>query len=715
MTTGKVRRVENCRVKAAAFGTLKRELRAGAGRGGTTMAFQLHPHGGGVSLRTNRYWLCRERAMRDKQKRISRKAKPRAGARAVFRLLAYARPYWRSLVLAVFGLLFASLLGLLNLLLLKPAVEVLGSTVSLDPPAAVSRARSSGRVRALQPLERSWKRLLAPVELQLARAADWLRERARTHREGALWIIAGAMFVLAVLKSLTEFACQYLLGRSCYGMVSDLHEDLFRRVIAQDYLFFARRSTGWLESRIQSDVAALRRTVETLLRQGFQAPFQLFFLAVLLLALNLPLTLIAAGVGLLAAGPMLYLSRAVRRIVRQTRREADRQAAALEESLRNYPIVKFFRSEAYEIEKFRSRNRRLLACHLKNRLAQFGSAPVAQLAAAAGRSAILIVGGYLVFGGQMEFSTLVVYLVALTRFYGPGRSRARASAAWPALSVSAERMGEILDWRPAVREEEGALPLERVHNAIEFKNVSFAYEGGAVEALAGISLRVPVGRTVALVGPSGAGKTTLMGLLARLFDPTSGTIEIDGTDIRRFRLDDLRRILSVVTQDTILFNDTVARNIAYPDLQPDMGRVEAAARAAHAHEFIVALDGGAGYDTVIGQGGQRLSGGQRQRIAIARALYRDPQILIFDEATSSLDEQSQAHVQAAVQNLFRGRTVFIIAHRLSTVRAADEIVVLQNGRILERGTHEALVQQGGYYASLCRISSGDLLSASPGV
>jgi ABC-type multidrug transport system fused ATPase/permease subunit len=546
------------------------------------------------------------------------------------------------------------------------------------------------------------------------------------------------MLVLAALKSLVECSCQYLLARTCYGMVSDLHEDLFRKVIAQDYLFFVRQSTGYLESRIQSDVAALRRTIETLLRNGFQAPFQLLFLGILLLGLNFRLTLIALAVSLVALGPMLYLSRVVRRVVREARRQADRQAAGLEESLRNYPVVKFFQSEPLEIEKFAQRNRQLLTCYLKNRLAQFGSAPLTQLAAAAGRSAVILAGGYLVFAGQMEFSTLVVYLVALTRFYGPGRSLSRAGTTWPNLIVSAERMTEVLNLQPVVCELEGALPLERVREAIEFRDVSFSYtKAGQIgklsfsqaddstarlsspkselaevslrhsEALDNVSFRVPVGRVVALVGPSGAGKTTLACLLARLFDPTSGSIEIDGADLRRYRLADLRRAIAAVTQDTILFDDTVARNIAYPDAQPDVARVIEAARAAHADEFIAALDGGAGYETVIGQGGQRLSGGQRQRLAIARALYRDPQVLVFDEATSSLDEESQALVQQAIQNLFRGRTVFIIAHRLSTVRRADEILVLHQGRLIERGSHDELLRRDGFYASLCRISAGE--------
>jgi len=657
-------------------------------------------------------------------------SKARRGWRTLLPLRRYVRPYRWGLTLAVVGLVAGSVLGFLNLLLLKPAVEVLGGAARPQPAVERQLARPDGALRAV---ERRWERLVAPLQSRLEAADASFQRYAASNRRGALWLVAVAMLGLAALKSVIESLCQYLLARSSYGMVADLHEDLFRKVIAQDYLYFVRHSTGYLESRIQSDVAALRRTLETLLRHGFQAPFQILFLGILLLALNPQLTLIALAVALPAAVALLSLSRVVRRVIRETRRQADRQGAALEESLRNFPLVKFFQSEPFEIEKFAQRNRQLLRSYLKNRLAQFGSAPLTQLVSAAGRSAVLIVGGYLVFGGRMEFSTLVVYLVALTRFYGPGRSLSRAGGTWPTLIVSAERMAEILRLEPAVSEAQDAQPLDRVREGIEFRNVSFSYAAvgqignlpssqvgvGQIgnlpssqvdnlrhEALDDVSFRIPVGRIVALVGPSGAGKTTLVCLLARLFDPTSGSIEIDGRDLRRLRLSDLRRAIAAVTQETILFNDTVARNIAYPDARPDVARVTEAARAAHADEFIAALDGGAGYDTIIGQSGQRLSGGQRQRIAIARALYRSPQILIFDEATSSLDEESQALVQDAIQNLFRGRTVLIIAHRLSTVRRADEILVLHQGRLVERGAHDELLRLGGFYASLCRISQG---------
>lgn len=649
------------------------------------------------------------------ERKSDRSAAAPSGRRASLHLVRYVRPYRRGLFVALVGLAVGSLLGFFNLLLLKPAVELLGGETK-QPQVVAQKTGADGlhQAGAIKPLERAWERLIAPIKSRFADANEGFRRYGLSNPRGALWLIALALLGLAALKGLVECSCQYLLARACYGMVADLREDLFRKIMAQDYLFFVRQSTGYLSSRIQSDVAALRRAVETLLRSGFQAPFQFLFLMVLLLGLNFRLTLIALAVVLVALGPLLILAWIVRRVTREAKRQADRLAAGLEESLRNFPVVKFFQSEPLEVEKFAYRNRQLLRYYLKNRLAQFSSAPLTQFATAAGRSAVLLVGGFLVFAGEMEFSSLVVYLVALTRFYGPARSLSRATTLWPALNVSAERMVEILNLQPAVGEADDALPLERVREAIEFRGVSFAYSDQ--EALDDVSFRVPAGRVVALVGPSGAGKTTVVCLLARLFDPTSGSIEIDGTDLRRYRLADLRRAIATVTQDTILFNDTVARNIAYPDTRPDMDRVAEAARAANAHDFIVALGGGTGYETIIGQSGQRLSGGQRQRIAIARALYRDPQVLVFDEATSSLDEKSQALVQEAIQNLFRGRTVFIIAHRLSTVRRADEILVLHMGRLVERGSHDDLLRRDGFYASLHRISRGaellDLEAAS---
>jgi len=644
-----------------------------------------------------------------------RPARTPSRRRSPLRLARYARPYRGRLALAAAGLALASLIGFFNLLLLKPAVEVLAgdgtarivtTAQSNDASADRGRRRAARGLgapgRFLQPLERRWNGLIAPLEQPFVALNAWFESQIAADRTRALWIIALALVALAALKGLIDFLCQLLLARTGYGLVADLREDLFRKVIAQDYLYFARASTGWLESRIQSDVAALRRAVEVFLRNGCQAPFQLLFLTILLLGLSIRLTLIGLLVALVVAAPLLLLARIVKRVTRQAKRQADRLSAGLEESLRNYPIVKFFQSEGVEVEKFARRNRQLLALYLKNRLAQYGSAPLTQLAAAAGRSAVLIAGGYLIFAGQMEFSTLAVYLVALTRFYGPGRALSRSATTWPAMQVSAERMVEILDLAPAVIEERDALPIDRVREAIEFRSVSFAYENQ--DALRDVTCRIEAGRVVALVGPSGAGKSTLVALLARLFDPTAGAILIDGVDLRRLRLADLRRLIGAVTQDTILFNDTVARNIAYPDPAPDAARVVEAARAAQAHDFILGLDGGAAYDTLIGQAGQRLSGGQRQRLAIARAFYRDPQILIFDEATSALDEPSQALVQQAVQRLFEGRTVLVIAHRLSTVRRADEILVLHAGRLVERGTHETLLAQGGVYASLHRIS-----------
>jgi len=550
-------------------------------------------------------------------------------------------------------------------------------------------------------LKEKWDGFTGPIGRKLRSWDQWLKDYGRANKMKALWIIAALLVAMAVLRGIFDFISQYEMAYTFLDMVRRLKDDLFRHILSQDYLFFVRQSTGYLESRIQSDVGAIRTAANMLLTDAVQAPLRLFFLLLVLFILNFQLTLVAAVVLPLATVPLVYFARLLRRLTRRSRRQADQLASVMEESLRNFQVIKCFQSEEVEAERFARRNAKLFNYFLKRRIARFASSPLMETLGVIGGSAVLLLGGYLILGGKMEFSTLMVYLVTLTQFYTPLRKISRINSVIQTARVSADRILEILHLEPELRDSPDAAPLDHIRKGIAFRNVTFIYDDKPV--LRDVSFYVPVGRTVAIVGQSGSGKTTLACLLLRLFDPQSGRIEIDGRDLREYRLADVRKRFAMVTQETVLFNDTVARNIAYPDREPDMERVMRAARLANAHEFIMNLDGGRGYDTVIGQSGLFLSGGQRQRIAIARALYREPDVLVFDEATSALDEKSQATVQEAINNSLKGRTAFIIAHRLSTVRNADEILVLDRGRLVERGTHEELIGRGGIYAALYQM------------
>jgi len=583
----------------------------------------------------------------------------------------------------------------------KRDIIVVDQAKSATLPSTKIHSRDLLDVGPIQSLKARWDHLIAPFKGRFKKYDQQLKAyavKSPKNRMNALWIIAALLVGMAAFHGFFDYLSNYEMTYTMLDATRRMKDELFHRVLSQDYLFFLRQTTGYLESRVQSDISTIRNLADVLLTDAIQAPLRLFFLFLVLMILNFQLTVVSSIILLFAIVPLVYFAQALRKVTRRQKRQADQLTSAMEESFRNFQVIKCFQSEEVETARFSKSNMKLFHYFLARRVARFGASPLMELLGAIGASAVVLIGGQLILTERMEFSSLMVYLLVLTQFYTPLKKISRINSVIQTGKVSAERIVEMLRIEPEMRDKADALPIERICQGIAFRDVTFIYDDQPV--LCDVSFEIPVGGTVAIVGHSGAGKTTLACLLLRLFDPQAGRVEVDGRDLRDYRLSDLRRRFAMVTQETILFNDTVARNIAYPDREPDLARVKRAARLANAHEFIVQMDGGEGYETVIGQAGQFLSGGQRQRIAIARAIYRDPDVLVFDEATSALDEKSQALVQEAINNLLKGRTAFVIAHRLSTVRNADEILVLDKGRLVERGPHDELIRRGGAYAAL---------------
>jgi subfamily B ATP-binding cassette protein MsbA len=394
--------------------------------------------------------------------------------------------------------------------------------------------------------------------------------------------------------------------------------------------------------------------------------------------------------------PVMRFSRKIKGLTRRGQIRTGTLTAYLQESIQGNRIVKAFGMEEYESRRFADENRRLLRQSLRASRMRGIVAPVIELLAAFGIGGVLWYGGWSVVGGSRTPGEFMAFLAAMFLMYQPFKGLTRTYAMVQQGLAGAERVFEILDQAPEVCDRPNAQVAPRFTRAIEFHDVSFAY--GATPVLKGVNLIVRAGEMVALVGVSGAGKSTLADLIPRFHDVGSGRITIDGVDIRDVTLESLRAQIGIVTQHTFLFNDTVRNNIAYGDPSRSMDDIITAARAAHAHDFVLAMR--KGYDSMVGESGMQLSGGQRQRLAIARALLKDAPILILDEATSSLDSESERSVQDALENLMTTRTTLVIAHRLSTIRKADRIVVLVDGEIAEEGTHDELLGRKGAYSRL---------------
>lgn len=522
-----------------------------------------------------------------------------------------------------------------------------------------------------------------------------------------LGFVAGAIITAYVVKGVGAFLSSYWMDDLGHRVVMALRIELFERVLGQSAAFFARRSTGQLLSRVNNDVGQVQRAVSETVGDMARESLTVVGYAALLAYIDAGLALVCVTAAPLVVYPLATLGRRLRLVSRRSQEAQERLSHVAAEAFAGHRIVKAFMAEPREAAKFRAASEQLYRTNMSVTGVLSVLPPLMEALGGVAIVGALWYGSGQIAAGRLTPGEFTSFVAALLLMYGPVKKLTRVNANIQQAAAAAERVFELLDAHTEVVERPGAVVLPPFHQAIEYRDVAFGYDDAHGKlVLSGVTVTVPAGHVVALVGRSGAGKTTFANLLPRFYDVTGGALCIDGHDVRDVTLASLRRQIGVVTQETVLFDDTIAANIAYGMPDATAEAIEAAARAAHAHEFIKAQPHG--YQTVIGERGQRLSGGQRQRLAIARAILRDAPILVLDEATSSLDSESERLVQDALTTLMHSRTSFVIAHRLSTVQRADVILVLERGRVVECGRHEDLIRRhDGAYAKLYRAQFAD--------
>lgn len=517
-----------------------------------------------------------------------------------------------------------------------------------------------------------------------------------------LVVIPILLIIVFFVKGLSDFGQSYLMGYAGNSTVTDIREAVYRHIQSLSLSFFTKTSTGTLMSRIANDVDILRRAVSDSIKKVLRNFFLVIGLTGVAFYQNWKMSLFCFLLLPWVLIPIVKFGRKSKKYSRRSQERMGRISTFLDETISGNQTVKAFCMENYANERFIKEIDRLFRINIKNLKVSALSSPIMEIFGGLLGAAIIYYGGYSVIQGSMTTGEFTSFIAAVGLLYRPIKTLSRENLKVQSGLAAAVRVFEVLDLIPEIQDKPNAVQLPAFRESIEFKNVSFRYEDQWV--LKDLSLKAEAGKIVAIVGHSGAGKTTIANLLLRFYDVTSGGIFIDGIDIKDVTIKSLRQQIAVVTQQTILFNDTVRNNICYGSHAITDEKIIQAAKAAYAHEFIKAMP--EGYETFIGEKGVKLSGGQCQRIAIARALVKDVPILILDEATSSLDTHSEREVQQALENLMQGRTTFLIAHRLSTVRNAHQIIVLSDGEIIERGTHDDLLQQKGVYNKLIDIQSG---------
>jgi len=506
-----------------------------------------------------------------------------------------------------------------------------------------------------------------------------------------LGLVGSLIVVLYAVKGLFSYFATYLMSWVGQRAVMDLRNRLYQHVIRQSVGFFKRKSTGTLISHITNDVEKIQQAVSEALGDLLMQSFALVGYGALLFYYDFWLAVVCLVTAPLAVYPLVTLGRKLRRIT-DTGLERWRDISnILHEAISGSRIVKAFRMEAFETERFETATNRLFRSNMRITRVISIMPPIMELVGGIGLAAAIWYGSRSIAQGQMTTGEFTSFMAALFMMYTPVKKLSRVNATFQQALSAASRIFAVLDTEQEIQEAPDAVDIAPLAQRIEFREVQFAYDDGQGPALEKVSLIIEAGQVVALVGMSGAGKSTLASLVPRFYDPTGGAVLFDGVDIRKATLSSLRGQIGLVTQEVILFNDTVRNNIAYGLKTIADAEIRKAAAAANALEFIEALP--RGFDTVVGEKGSRLSGGQRQRLAIARAILKNPPILVLDEATSSLDAESEALVQQALENLMVNRTTIVIAHRLSTVRRADQIVVIEDGRVQEVGRHDELIRR----------------------
>ncbi len=590
----------------------------------------------------------------------------------VQRLLGFIRPYSFRLFLAVCLMVVVGASEGVTALLIKPIIDVV-----LAPNASTSG--------------------IILFQISYLHRTVYLEDILPHFIHNVWTVVAITIIGVALAKGISEFLATYSINYIGHSVVRDLRNLLYSKLIEQSISFFHRNPTGRLMSAITSDIERIQFAVSQTAADMLKQSFTLVFLLGALFYYDWRLALISMFLIPLVVFPSAKLGRYIRASSRSSQDKMGELNNVLQETFSGIRIVKAFAMESFEVAKFKAATRRLLGVSLRWVRAQAVSSPLMEVLGAMTIAGLLYYERRLILHHMQTTGGFIGFLFALLKSYEPVKRLTGVSNSYQQALGASEQVFHYLDAKPEMVDKPAAISLPPFHHEIVFEQVEFDYEDG-VPLLRDINLHIGKGEVVALVGSSGAGKTTMANLIPRFFDVTGGRITIDGYDLRDVQLNSLRAQIGIVTQETILFNDTVYNNICYGSRWPTEQQVQEAARVALAEEFILEMP--LGYQTIIGERGQRLSGGQRQRIAIARALLKNPPLLILDEATSELDTESELLVQRALANLMAGRTVVVIAHRLSTVRRADRIVVIDRGAICEVGAHEDLVSRGGIYQRL---------------